>query len=74
MGAVVLATGFDTYDPILAPQYGYKRYDNVLTSMEFERLSHAGGVTGGRILLKNGKEPESVAILHCIGSRDENSE
>ncbi|HVP36746.1 MAG TPA: NAD(P)-binding protein [Terriglobales bacterium] len=73
VGAVVIATGFDTYDPVLAPQYGYKKYDNVLTSMEFERLSHAGGVTGGRILLKNGKEPESVAILHCIGSRDENA-
>jgi heterodisulfide reductase subunit A len=44
----------------------------VITALEFERLACAGGPTGGEILLKNGKKPESVAILHCVGSRDEN--
>ncbi|MCL5960715.1 MAG: 4Fe-4S dicluster domain-containing protein, partial [Chloroflexi bacterium] len=55
-----------------AKQYGYGVLDNVLSSLEFERLSHASGPTGGKILLKDGTPPKSVAILHCIGSRDEN--
>jgi heterodisulfide reductase subunit A len=58
-------------------QYGYGIYPNVYTSLEFERLSNATGPTGGRILIRdeNGeftKTPKSVAILHCIGSRDVN--
>ncbi|MFC1737051.1 4Fe-4S binding protein, partial [Candidatus Hydrogenedentota bacterium] len=53
-------------------RYGYGRLPNVITSLEFERMSHSGGPTGGKILTKNGTPPKSVAILHCIGSRDEN--
>ncbi|MFH1327849.1 MAG: CoB--CoM heterodisulfide reductase iron-sulfur subunit A family protein, partial [Candidatus Bathyarchaeota archaeon] len=72
VGAIIIATGFDTFDPSRAKEYGYGRLDNVISSMEFERLSNAMGPTQGNILLKNGAAPSSVAILHCIGSRDEN--
>jgi len=71
VGAIILATGYDSFDPTVMPRYGYGRYDNVITSLEFERLSNATGPTGGRILLKDGREPESVAIVHCVGSRDQ---
>jgi heterodisulfide reductase subunit A len=53
-------------------QYGYGRLDNILTGLKFERMSNASGPTGGKILCKDGTEPKSVAILHCMGSRDEN--
>lgn len=72
VGAIIVATGFDLFDCSRTTQYGYGRYDNVLDSVQFERLVHASGPTGGRIVLKDGREPEAVAILHCIGSRDEN--
>jgi heterodisulfide reductase subunit A len=55
------------------PQYGYDRLPNVLTSLEFERLSNAAGPTGGKLVLKDGvTAPKSVAIVHCVGSRDKN--
>jgi heterodisulfide reductase subunit A len=72
VGNIIIATGYQLFDARRAKEYGYKKFDNVLTSLEFERLSSAAGPTSGKILLKNGKEPDSVAILHCIGSRDEN--
>jgi len=71
-GAIVVATGYDLFDPSSIPQYGYGRFANVVTSLEFERLLNASGPTGGRILLKNGLEPKRVAIIHCVGSRDLN--
>ena len=71
VGTIVLATGFKDFDPRRAPELGYSKLDNILTAMEFERLINASGPTGGKVLLKNGKPPQSVAILHCIGSRDE---
>jgi heterodisulfide reductase subunit A len=72
VGIAILATGFDLFDPSRIREYGYRRLPNVITSIEFERLTHASGPTGGKILLKNGKAPESVAIVHCVGSRDRN--
>jgi len=72
VGAVILATGYDVFDPSVINLYGYKEYDNIFTSLEFERMCSATGSTGGQILLKNGKPPESVAIIHCVGSRDKN--
>jgi len=72
VGAIIVATGYNLMDPSRLPEYGYGVYDNVITSLQFERLVNAQGPTGGRILLKDGREPESIAILHCIGSRDEN--
>ncbi|MGQ9546873.1 MAG: 4Fe-4S binding protein [Dehalococcoidia bacterium] len=72
VGTIIVATGYDQFDPSVIPQYGYKKYDNVLTGLEFERITCAAGPTEGRILLKDGREPESVAIVHCVGSRDQN--
>ena len=71
VGTMILATGFKDFDPRQAPEFGYGRYENVLTAMEFERLINSSGPTGGKVLLKNGKAPRSVAVLHCIGSRDQ---
>ena len=71
VGTIIVATGFDLFDAIRAPEYGYGRLNNVLTSLEFERMINSSGPTGGKVLLEDGREPESVAILHCIGSRDE---
>ena len=68
------ATGYDLFDPRRIPAYGYGRLANVFTSMEFERMTNASGPTSGKIVLRDGvTEPESVAILHCIGSRDKNT-
>lgn len=72
VGSVVLATGYDTMDPTPMAEYGYGRYDEVYTALQFERLNNAVGPTEGRIVMKNGKPPESVAIIHCVGSRDRN--
>jgi len=77
VGSIILATGYDVMDPTSIKQFGYGTYPNVYTSLEFERLSNATGPTGGQILIKdeNGeftREPKSVALLHCIGSRDVN--
>jgi len=71
-GAIIVATGYQLFDPSVGPQWGYGRYDNVIHGLQFERLSNASGPTGGKILLKDGSEPEAVAILHCVGSRDTN--
>jgi len=71
VGAVVLATGFDLFDPKRAPQYGYGKFDNIYTSLEFERITNSDGPTGGKIQLKDGRAPQSVAIIHCVGSRSE---
>ncbi len=72
VGAIVVATGFESFDVRKVPQYAWERFPDVLTSMEFERLCNASGYTDGEILTADGREPEAVAILHCIGSRDEN--
>ena len=73
VGNIILATGYDVFDATRIPQYGYGRLANVFTSIQFERMVNASGPTGGRILLRDGSaEPQSVAIIHCVGSRDEN--
>jgi heterodisulfide reductase subunit A len=73
VGAVVLATGFDlTEDPVLA-RYGYGAYDNVIDGMQFERLSSAAGPTGGKIVTRDGRVPETTVFLHCIASRDDDA-
>ena len=70
VGTMILATGFKDFDPSRAPELGYGKLDNVITALEFERLINSSGPTTGKVLLKNGQPPKSVAILHCIGSRD----
>jgi heterodisulfide reductase subunit A len=84
VGNIIVATGFNVFDPKRAEQYGYGQYPNVLTSLEFERLINAAGPTEGKIVKrskdkkgnwifeKESPEPKSVALIHCIGSRDEN--
>jgi heterodisulfide reductase subunit A len=71
VGTIVLATGFKDFDPSRIPELGYGRLDNVLTAMEFERLINPSGPTSGKVTLKNGQPPKSVAIIHCVGSRDD---
>ena len=72
VGAIIVATGYDAFDPSSIYQYGYKRLDNIITGLEFERLCNAAGPTSGRISLNGSSEPGSVAIIHCVGSRDQN--
>ena len=71
VGQIVVATGYQTFDPARMTRYGYGRYDNVVTSLEFERMLNSTGPTGGKVLLKNGKPPRAVGLVHCVGSRDE---
>jgi heterodisulfide reductase subunit A len=71
VGAVVVATGFQMWDPTQLPAYGYGKSPNIITGLEFERLTGAAGPTAGEILTADGKKPEKVAIIHCVGSRDE---
>ena len=70
VGTVILATGFKLFDPSAIYRYGYGRLENVITSLELERIVNSAGPTDGHIALKNGAEPRSVGIIHCVGSRD----
>ncbi|MDD4876388.1 MAG: CoB--CoM heterodisulfide reductase iron-sulfur subunit A family protein [Dehalococcoidales bacterium] len=72
VGAIIVATGFEVFNPEPISQYGYKKFDNVVTGLEFERLVNSAGPTGGEIVLKDGTAPKSVVIVHCVGSRDKN--
>jgi len=69
VSAVIVATGFDLIDPCTKPEFGYGVYPEVMTGIEFERLSSASGPTMGEIMV-NGKEPEDVVFIKCVGSRD----
>jgi quinone-modifying oxidoreductase, subunit QmoA len=72
-GAVVWATGWRPYDAALIQPYGYGRFANVVTSVEFERLADPRGPTGGKLLRpSDGKPASDVAFIQCAGSRDEN--
>lgn len=64
--AVVVATGFTLFDAHRKQEYGYGLYDNVITSVDLERM-----MNGGKVTLADGSEPKRIAILHCVGSRDE---
>ena len=71
VGAVILSPGFDEYIPPEANLYGYGKFKNVVTSIEFERILSASGPYAGRVLRpSDGDVPEKVAFLQCIGSRD----
>ncbi|HET7840057.1 MAG TPA: CoB--CoM heterodisulfide reductase iron-sulfur subunit A family protein [Terriglobia bacterium] len=73
VGTIIMATGFKTFEPRRLPQYGYGKFPNVYTSLEIERLVNASGPTLGQVVMRDGKKPQAIGILHCIGSRDENT-
>ena len=73
VGAIVVATGFQMWDTTKLSQYSYGKSPNIITALEFERLSNASGPTGGQIVTADGVKPERVAIIHCVGSRDKNA-
>jgi len=71
VGAIILSPGFEEFDPRLKSMYGYGRYANVVSSIEFERILSASGPHGGRILRpSDGTVPWRVAFVQCVGSRD----
>jgi quinone-modifying oxidoreductase subunit QmoA len=72
-GAVIFATGWRPYDANKIQPYGYDRYENVITNVEFERMSDPQGPTGGKIVRpSDGKEAKNIAFIQCAGSRDRN--
>ena len=71
VGAVILASGGRTFDPRIYDTYGYSKSDNIVTSLEFERILSASGPYGGHLLRPSDKtEPKKIAWLQCVGSRD----
>jgi heterodisulfide reductase subunit A len=70
VGTIILSTGFQVYDAKRSPQYRYGQMPDVYTSLEVERMVTASGPSAGEIVLKNGKHPKTVGIIHCVGSRD----
>jgi heterodisulfide reductase subunit A-like polyferredoxin len=72
VGAIIVASGFDLFDPTKKEEYGYGIYKNVVNSKEFERYLSASGPTAGKIFRPSDKkEPKKIAFLQCVGSRDE---
>jgi heterodisulfide reductase subunit A len=75
VGTIIVATGMDVYDPTALDEYGYTRYENVITSLEFERLISAGGPTQGHFVRPSDHQrPRRIAFVQCIGSRTAPSE
>jgi len=73
VGALLLATGFDPFDPAALEEYGYGKIENVITGLEYERLICASGPTGGHLERpSDGKVPGAIAFIQCVGSRDVN--
>jgi heterodisulfide reductase subunit A len=73
VGALLLATGFDPFDPAALEEYGYGKIENVITGLEYERLICASGPTGGNLERpSDGKVPNTIAFIQCVGSRDVN--
>ena len=73
VGAVILAPGFELFDPELVQEYGYGRYPNVVSSLQFERILSASGPFEGKILRPSDLQPpKKVAFIQCVGSRETN--
>jgi len=71
VGAIIVATGFNHFDPSVMPEYGYGRFPNVITAIEMERLNNAAGLTTGNLIRpSDSQNPQSLAIINCVGSRD----
>lgn len=73
VGTIIVATGFKPFDAGRISKYGYGIYPDVIDGLQFERMTNASGPTGGKVLTSQGKIPKKIAILHCVGSRDENT-
>ncbi|MEN6439883.1 MAG: FAD-dependent oxidoreductase [Syntrophobacter sp.] len=70
-GAIIFSPGFKPFDAKLKPEYGYGRWPNIITSLEYERILSAAGPFGGHIQrLSDGKKPQRMAWIQCVGSRD----
>jgi len=75
IGSVIVATGFEVYDASAIPSYGYRRYENVMTNMELERVLNASGPTQGHLVRPSDKKaPKKIAFIQCVGSRGEGKE
>jgi heterodisulfide reductase subunit A len=71
VGAIVVATGIDIFDASRYQEYGYGRYPDVITNLQFERLCNASGPTQGKVLRpSDGTVPQNVVFVQCVGSRD----
>jgi len=71
VGAVIIATGAQPFNPTIKSEFGYEQFDNVITSLEFERILSPSGPFQGRIVRPSDhKEPKKIAWLQCVGSRD----
>jgi heterodisulfide reductase subunit A len=71
VGSIILATGFELYDPSVLEEYGYGKLKNVITAMQYERMISASGPTGGQLQRpSDGKTPKKLAFIQCVGSRD----
>ena len=74
VGTIIVTIGADVFDPSTLPNYGYGKYPNVITSLEFERLINAGGPSGGHLLRPSDMQhPKRVAFIQCVGSRSDRS-
>ena len=72
VGSIIVSTGFESFDPTVIPEYGFGVYPNVVTAMELERLHNSAGPTVGRLIRpSDGREPKSIAMIQCVGSRDQ---
>jgi len=69
IGTIIVATGYDPFDPKQKPEFGYGLYKEVISGLEFERLLSESGPTQGKIRV-DGKEPKSIVFIQCVGSRD----
>ena len=75
VGAIIVATGMDVYDPTPLDEYGYTSYEDVITSIEFERLISAGGPTEGHFIRPSDRtRPKRIGFVQCVGSRTALSE
>ncbi len=71
VGAVILSPGYELFDANLKGEFGYSRYPNVITSLEFERILSASGPFGGELLrLSDRTRPQEIAFIQCVGSRE----
>lgn len=71
VGSIIIATGHKLFDPDLRPEYGYSRYDDVITQSELGRITGVNGPTKGKLVKSNGEIPKRVVMIQCVGSRDE---